>query len=131
MIINLMNTKPRVEIAKEFNAQPESVFDAWLETGMLSQWMFGPDVRDEKISKLENNPVMGGHFSYLVERDGQQLNHMGTYREIERPNRLVFTWGMDEEAGDTSAVTVEFEAIKNGNRLTLVHELAPEWGGIC
>lgn len=88
-----MSNSHRVKIVKQFNAQPEKVFDAWLDTNMLSRWMFGPNVRDEEIIKLENTPEKEGHFSYAVKREAQKLNYIGTYREIQRPNLLIFTWG--------------------------------------
>lgn len=122
-----MNNSPHVEIVKEFSVQPEKVFDAWLDTNFLSKWMFGPDVRDEEIIKLENNPEKGGQFSYVVKREDEELDHRGTYREVSRPHRLVFTWGVDEEAGDESVVTIEIESTDGGCRLTLVHELDPKW----
>ncbi|MTI87685.1 MAG: SRPBCC domain-containing protein [Balneolaceae bacterium] len=122
-----MSEPIKVIIKKKFKAAPEKVFDAWLNPDWLNRWMFGPDVHDEKIVKLENNPEEGGHFSYVVERDGQKIDHMGTYREIQRPNRLVFTWGVDVEAGDESVVTIKIESTKNGCRLTLVHEMDLKW----
>lgn len=121
------DNRPKVEAIKEFNVSSRKVFDAWLDTEMLSRWMFGPDVRDEEIVRLTNDPKKGGTFSYVVRRDGEELDHKGTYREIDRPNRLVFTWGVNEEAGDESVVTIEIEPTDNGCRLTLTHELDPRW----
>ena len=76
---------------------------------------------------LENDPHEGGTFSYIVSRNGQELNHTGTYRTIERPSKLVFTWGVDEEAGDESVVTIQIEAAEQGCKLSLWHELHPKW----
>jgi uncharacterized protein YndB with AHSA1/START domain len=118
---------PKVNVTKEFKKSSKKVFDAWLDTDLLSKWMFGPDVRDEEIIKLENNPVEDGQFSYVVMRGKEELDHRGTYRKVQRPNRLVFTWGVNEEAGDESMVTIDIEATKNGCQLTLVHELNPKW----
>lgn len=122
-----MNNSPRVEVIKEFSAKPGKVFDAWLDTDMLGKWMFGPDVRDEEIIKLENTPKVGGRFSYVVKRGNEMIDHVGTYREVQRPNRLVFTWGAGEEAGDESVVTIDIESTQSGCRLSLVHEMDPKW----
>ncbi|WP_234572761.1 SRPBCC family protein [Rhodohalobacter sp. 614A] len=127
MITNLMNNPPRVEIIKPFNTEPGKVFDAWLDTNMLSKWMFGPDIREEEIIKLENNPQKGGKFSYVVKRDGEEINHVGTYRKVQRPDLLIFTWGVNVEAGDESIVTIKIEPTQTGCRLTLVHEMDPKW----
>lgn len=127
----------KVKVTKEFSVQPEKVFDAWLDPSLLSKWMFGPDVREEEIISLTNNPKPGGAFSYVVRRSGkdldhqgtysEELDHRGTYREIDRPSRLVFTWGVNKEAGDESVVTIEIESSDDGCRLTLIHELDPKW----
>ena len=50
-----------------------------------------------------------------------------TYREVQRPNRLVFTWGAGEESGDESVVTIDIEPTESGCRLTLVHKMDPKW----
>lgn len=127
-----MNTKESanwisVQVVKDFTTTPEKVFDAWLDTGRLPEWMFGPKVRDEEIVRLESHPYQNGTFSYVVRRDNQVLNHLGTYLEIIRPHRIVFTWGIESESDDDSKVTIEITAIDSGCRLTLTHELLPQW----
>lgn len=116
-----------IEIVKNFTATPDKVFEAWLDPEMLSRWMFGQEVRDEEIISLKNEPINGGTFSYSVRRDGQVLDHRGTYRIVERPKRLVFTWGEDTEAGDESVVSIDFESTQEGCRLTLIHRMGPKW----
>lgn len=127
--MNTQNPDQRIqiEVVKNFTAAPEKVFDAWLDPEVLSRWMFGPEVRDEEIVSLENNPEESGTFSFVVRRDGNKLDHKGTYREINRPNRLVFTWGVDTEARDESVVFISIEATADGCRLTLVHKMDPKW----
>ncbi|HET8865755.1 MAG TPA: SRPBCC family protein [Gracilimonas sp.] len=117
----------KVIVRKEFKAPAEKVFDAWLDPEWLNRWMFGPDVREEEIVKLENKPEKGGTFSYVVKREDDLINHMGTYLDIQRPNRLVFTWGVDVEAGDESVVTITIQSTESGCRVTLVHTMDPKW----
>lgn len=119
--------RPKVEVVKEFGVSPEKVFDAWLNPDMIGHWMVGPNLREEEVLNLKTNPTVGGTFSFVVRRDGEDLDHKGTYREMDRPNRLVFTWGVNEEAGDESVVTIEIEPTESGCRLTLTHELDPRW----
>lgn len=89
--------------------------------------MFGPHLRDEQIVSLSNEPRVGGRFHYKVSRAGTEIDHTGTYREIDRPRRLAFTWGVDQEQGDLSVVTIEIAADGDGCLLTLTHKLHPEW----
>lgn len=116
-----------IKIVKEFKAPAEKVFDAWIDPEWLSRWMFGPDVRDEKILKLETNPEIKGAFSFVVQRGEMVINHVGHYVEVQRPNRLIFTWGIESESEDESVVTINIESTEKGCLLTLTHELDPKW----
>ena len=116
-----------VIVEKEFGASAEFIFNAWLDKAFLAQWMFGPHVRDEEILELENYPEPGGTFSYLVKRGEHVINHLGTYLEIVPHKRLVFTWGVDVEAGADSVVSIEIERRSSGCTLRLVHDMDIKW----
>lgn len=90
-----MSTAPRinVRVTRRYTAPPERVFDAWLDAEMIGKWMFGPALRDEEIVRLSLDARVGGSFSFVVRRQGEEIDHMGEYLEIDRPRRLVFTWG--------------------------------------
>jgi len=62
----------------------------------------------------------------IAGRDCQSIRHVGTYREIDRPRRLVFTWGIAEESSDENGVTIEIRATDAGCEFTLRHELDPK-----
>jgi len=116
-----------VRVQRHIAAPLARVFDAWLDPKWIGRFMFGPHLRDEQIVSLENEPRIGGRFHYRVARGGQQIDHTGTYREIERPHRLTFTWGIGEEQGDLSVVTIDLAEDDGGTLLTLTHKLHPEW----
>ena len=88
-----MSTAPRinVRVTRRYTAPPERVFDAWLDAEMIGKWMFGPALRDEEIVRLSLDARVGGSFSFVVRRQGEEIDHMGEYLEIDRPRRLVFT----------------------------------------
>jgi uncharacterized protein YndB with AHSA1/START domain len=120
----------RIKIIHSFHLPAECVFDAWLDPGDLSRWMFGPDVRDERIVHLRNDPKIGGAFSFRVERGGKQIEHAGTYTAIERPRRLAFTWGawIPGEIEDASSlVEIAIESRSDGCELTLTQTMPAEW----
>ena len=76
-------------VQREIAATAERLFDAWLDAASFSRWM-----RPSAISetRAENDPRVGGEFRIVMVRDGTDVVHRGTYREIDRPRRLVFTW---------------------------------------
>ncbi|MBI3994322.1 MAG: SRPBCC domain-containing protein [Candidatus Lambdaproteobacteria bacterium] len=116
-----------VTVTHRFAASAERVFDAWLDPALIGRWMFGPALRDEQIVRLRSDARVGGSFSFLVRRDGQELDHVGTYLVLQRPRRLEFTWGIGEESGERSQVRVEIAPLAGGCALTLTHELHPDW----
>jgi uncharacterized protein YndB with AHSA1/START domain len=116
-----------VSVTRTFTVAPERVFDAWLDPAMIGQWMFGPRLRDEEVLGLDVNARVGGSFSFCVRRQGKELDHVGKYREIDRPRRLVFTWGVKQDTGDTSVVSVDIVPLAAGCKLTLIHGVPPEY----
>ena len=117
-----------VRVVRSFEAPPDRVFDAWLDPKMIARFMFGPHLRDETIVRLEIDARVGGSFSFVVRRGGEEFDHVGEYVEIERPARFVFTWGV-RRAGppDMSRVIIEIAPRPSGSELTLIHELHPDW----
>jgi len=124
-----MNSKPHVDvrITRRFSASAERVFDAWLSPELIGQWMFGPRLREEEVLRIAVDARVGGSFSFLVRRAGQQFDHVGAYREIDRPKRLVFTWGIAGASQDESVVIIEIVPRGTGCELTLTHEMDPKW----
>lgn len=123
-----MPTLVTASISKRFAASAEAVYDAWLDPVWLGRWMFGPAVRDEKIVGLTNDPRVGGQFSFVVDRAGATIDHVGEYLVLERPRRLVFTWATRDSLPATSKVTVQIDALGDAAcHLTLHHDMAPDW----
>ena len=117
----------QVTVAKSLSTPPEQVFDAWLSAKMIGRFMFGPGVRDEEIVRLRTDAVVDGTFSFVVRRQGQEIDHIGRYLVIDHPRQLAFTWGVAPESSGSSRVRINLQPIPEGTQLTLVHELAPAW----
>ena len=114
-------------VTRSFDTSAERIFDAWLNPDLIGCWMFGPSLRDEEVLRISIDPRVGGAFSFLVRRAGQELDHVGKYLEISRPHRLVFTWGVGEEADDSSVVSIEINPTQDGCELALTHRIHPDW----
>ena len=121
-----------VIVTHSFPRFAEQVFDAWLDPGKVGKWMFGPPLRDETIVRMGLEARIGGRFSFVVNREGKEFDHVGEYLEIDRPSRLVFTWGikgMSEDPG--SRVTIGIFPAPDGCELSLTHEIPAAWAGFA
>lgn len=117
-----------VRVTRRFSASPERVFDAWLDPAMIGRFMFGPALREEEVVRLTLDARVGGSFSFVVRRQGEEIDHIGEYLEIDRPRRLAFTWGIAQESSpDMSRVIIDIAPQETGSELTLTHELHPDW----
>lgn len=124
-----MSPRPQldIQVTRPFDVPAEQVFDAWLNPKMIGQWMFGPRLQEEEILHITVDPKVGGAFSFLVRRQGTEIDHVGKYREIDRPSRLVFTWGVAGESEGESLVIIVIVPTQEGCELTLTHEMDPKW----
>ena len=74
-------------------------------------------------TRAETDPREGGEFRIVMVRDQSDLLHRGTYREIDRPSRLVFTWSSPATDHRDSVVTVTFEPLESGSTVVEIHQV--------
>lgn len=117
---------PTAIAVQRFRVKPEAVYDAILDPAMIARFMFGPLLREEEILHIRNEPRVGGAFSFKVRRGDTEIDHVGTYKELSRPGRIVFTWAIAPEK-DGSTVAIDIVATQDGCTATLTHTLAPGW----
>lgn len=113
-------------VTRRFSASAERVFDAWLDPSKIHGFLFGNHLRDEEVVAIELDPQVGGRYTFSVRRQGQQIDHVGEYLVIDRPRRLVFTWGVAQD-GNRSEVALEITPLNAGCELTLTHTMSAEW----
>lgn len=117
-----------VKLVRRFDQTPERIFDLWLDPARVAQW-FAPGLGT--MTTVEIDARVGGRFNFTQDREGHAAVHVGEYKEIEPPKRLVFTWATPEKATDTpddvSTVTIEVERDGKGSKLTLTHEMDAKW----
>jgi uncharacterized protein YndB with AHSA1/START domain len=116
-------TQIKAQVTKQFSASPETVFDAWLTGDKIRQW-FAPGLGP--MARVAVDARVGGAFLFAQRRGLDTVDHMGTYVEMSRPHRLVFTWQV-KGTSDSSRVLIDIRAHESGCELTLTHELAPHW----
>lgn len=112
-------TELELTISRDIRASRETLFDAWLDPTMLARFMTpGPNM---SVPKATTDAREGGRFEVVMRAGDQDMPHTGTYRTIDRPNRLAFTWESPFSQLEDSVVTVDFDEIADGTRVTLNH----------
>ncbi len=108
-----------VRVSRKFAHSAEAVFDAWLNPAIAGKFLFATPTGVMKTVEIDAR--VGGRFNIVETRDGEDAVHEGEYLEIDRPRRLVFSFG-DNIAFPTTTVTVEIVGTPGGCELTLTHE---------
>lgn len=116
-----------VRVQRTVRASVDDVFAAWLTPAAIERWMFGRT--DDEVVRLAIDPRVGGHFSFLVRREGHEFDHVGVYLELDRPRRLAFTWDVNQHRPDGSRVDVDIVEAPGGSTITLAHTLPLDAAG--
>jgi uncharacterized protein YndB with AHSA1/START domain len=112
-----------VELHRRLDASVERVFGAFADAALVARWLRpSPDVM---LTVLEFDFRLGGTYRFAYDvPDGRRMIVGGTYRAIERPTRIVFSWLIeppDEHAGIDSEVTVTLVSKGRATELTIRH----------
>jgi len=120
-----MNASPRtpahrdettLELRREFDASPAAVFDAWITREQWAAWI-GPEGISCEVPLLEAK--VGGRYEISMRlANGRVIPVSGVFEAIDRPHRLVFSWGWNGDPSRQSRITLEFTA--RGPRTELV-----------
>jgi len=114
----------RVVVTRSYAASPERVFDAFLDVRIARRFLFATATGDMIAAEID--PRVGGRFTFTERRpDMGDVRHVGEYLEIERPRRLVFTFGVPQFDARMTTVTVELRPDGGGCVLTLTNEGVP------
>jgi uncharacterized protein YndB with AHSA1/START domain len=113
-------------IKRLLNAPQERAFRAWTAPEHIRQWM-RPEAGME-IPMASMDLRVGGKFRIQMKKpDGEFFTAAGEFREVNPPERLVYTWDWEKDGcgvefgeveGKPSLITVEF--LKRGERTEFV-----------
>ena len=119
-----VDTIKSLRITRLIKADRQAVWDAWTKPEHVKKWSC-PEPGG--VREIDADLRVGGAYTLTMSVDGKVHTAFGTYREVDPPNRLVYTWDWKEKdnaVGET-LVTVEFEERGDATRVVLVHEGFP------
>ncbi|MEQ8292075.1 MAG: SRPBCC domain-containing protein [Roseovarius sp.] len=109
------DTDLTLTVERVIDASPEKLFDAWLDPETMKRFICPGETT---VPSAFSDAHEGGRFEVMMRVNGKDLPHTGTYKEIDRPNRLVFTWE-SHASRDDSEVTLTFTPGTGGTHVTL------------
>ncbi len=118
------------EVRRRFAAAPDTVFAAFADAALVSRWLTpSPEVA---LTVLNFDFRVGGsyRFAYHIP-SGETMFVNGTYRVIEPPSTIVFSWNIeppDQHAGIQSDVTVTLTRAGSGTELRIRHQKLTQTG---
>ena len=118
-------TDTKLKLTRLIKADTAKVFDAWTKPEQLAKWSAPEGMTIEAEVDLK---VGGAYRLRMIGSEGDTFNAVGTYREIDRPNRLSYTWKWEEEGNDhyDTVITVEFHDRDGATEVVMVHDLFPD-----
>lgn len=119
-----VETTSALRMTRTIAADRQRVWDAWTKPEHMKKWACPVP---NGVESVTSDFRVGGSFVLAMRVDGEAHTAFGTYREIDEPKRLVYTWDWKEEAhrmGET-LVTVEFRKKAGATEVVLLHEGFP------
>ena len=113
-------TNSSIRISRYFSASPQEVWQAWTDPKLVQSW-FGSDPNGTVLD-ASLDVRLGGTFEVTFRNsDDTQFTCMGIYQEIEKYQRLVFTWTWKGRPEVREWVTLVFQAEQNGTLMIFEH----------
>jgi uncharacterized protein YndB with AHSA1/START domain len=107
-------------ISRTYPASVDRVFKAWTDANQLGQW-FAPT--DDYTTKANVDLRVGHEYRIAITHKGGNVHTiLGTYRLIEPPRKLVYTWRWEGGPAADTLVTVDFNPEGDATKVTITHE---------
>jgi uncharacterized protein YndB with AHSA1/START domain len=107
-------------ISRTYPASVERVFKAWTDANQLGQW-FAPT--DDYTTKASVDLKVGHEYRIAITHKGGNVHTiLGTYRLIDPPRKLVYTWRWEGGPMADTLVTVDFAPDGDATKVTITHE---------
>ena len=107
-------------ISRTYPASVERVFKAWTDANQLGQW-FAPS--DDYTTKANVDLRVGHEYRISITHKGGNVHTiLGTYRLIDPPRKLVYSWRWEGGPATDTLVTVDFTPDGDATKVTITHE---------
>ncbi len=120
--MNAPTERFELQMQRFIRAPREKVFDAFVSADLLKRWKCP---RGMTVPQASSDPREGGAWQLSMRaRDGSRLELGGQYRELRRPDRLVYTFCWQDGGpmpGVQTLVEVDFIARDGGTELRMLH----------
>ncbi len=119
------DSEASLTLSRLLAAPRQRVFKAWTDPDEIGKWWnlgeeWGPSVAEVDLR-------VGGHFRIGIRSlKGDKVHSVrGVYREVVHPERLVYTWVVENPKAPEieTLVTVEFRNHNGSTELVLTHQL--------
>lgn len=123
-----MSESSGVTITYTFDAPRDKVFEAWTDPNQFSQW-WGPKGFSAPLDKVSLDVRPGGEWRAPIVSDDDssvEIPFSGTYKVIDKPNKLAFTVTDPAEDQETADVTTLILTDLGDNRTELAFNQAGE-----
>lgn len=124
--MNDKNEELKLELKQVFDAPIEKVWDAWTTPEQLVKWQHSPS-GESKTATLDLKE--GGEWRLVMIDNNHDLPVGGKYIEIDKPNKLVFSWlweGQNPETHTTTMTILLNKVEENKTELTLIQTGFPD-----
>ena len=116
-----------LELTRTIRAPREKVFDAFVDEALLARWHCP---RGMQVATAQVDLRVGG--AWRLEMLSREKNHFavgGVYREIQRPQRLVYTWAWEAGSGPMAQmqtlIEIDFVAGNGCTQIRMRHSGFP------
>ena len=114
-----------VTVTHRFAAPAAHVYDAWLDPEKMRRFLYATATGE--VVRCDVDARVGGKYTIVDRRHGEDVLHEGTYLELERPTRIVFTLRVPKYSSDEDRVTIEITPLAHGCELTLTTQTPDAW----
>jgi len=111
-----------LQLTRTFAAPRDRVFRAWTDAREFAQWFHPTAHYKTVISRLDLR--VGGKYAIEMHHKGGNIHRInGAYEEVKPPEKLSFTWRLQQdETATESLVTVVFKDLGGSTEVSLTHK---------